>query len=120
MAKDDYDVIAYKILVYYYGILKRAYVFQNEALNKLISKADIADEYFSDILRMMQGEGLITGAVFTRIWGNEYLLSNDTSEISITPAGISYLKGNSRMRQIGEKLKEIPGLVESLIRIVKP
>lgn len=120
MAKDDYDVIVYKVLLYYYAALKRKISFSEDTFAAAISKADIPDEYLVDILRMMQGEGLIEGVVTTKAWGGDYILVSEKSEIAVTAAGIRYLKENSAMKKIGEALKETPGIIASLISIVKP
>ena len=44
MVKDDYDVIAYKILIYLYGALKRKIVFREASFNLIISRAKAADD----------------------------------------------------------------------------
>ena len=120
MAKDDYDVLVYKILLYFYGVMKRKITFQEASFNMIISKAEIPQEYLADILRLMQSEGLIEGASIIRAWGNDYILANDVSEISITAAGIRYLKENSTMKKIGSILGKAPGALANLIGIVKP
>ena len=120
MAKDDYDVIVYKILLYYYAILKRKISYKRETFEALIAKADISNEYLTDILRMMQGEGQIDGVRFTKAWGGNCILISDLSEISITPAGIRYLNENTIMKRIGKTISEIPGIAASLIGIVQP
>lgn len=120
MAKDDYDVLAYEILLYYYAVLKRKIVFKDETFHALISKAEIPDEYLTDILRMLQNEGLLEGVRTVKAWGNEMILSSNLSDIRITAAGIRYLGENSRMKKIGETLSVVPGLISSLINIVKP
>ena len=120
MAKDDYDVLVYKILLYYYAVLKRKVIFDNAAFDELISKAEISIEYLYDIIRMMQDEELIEGAVLKIAWGQDSLLANNLSDIRITAAGIRYLKDNSKMKEVGKLLSGVPGLVASLIGIVKP
>ena len=120
MAKNDYDVIVYKILLYLYAVLKREIVFRKDTFDELISKADISNEYLADILRMMQDEGLIEGALIIRAWGGDSIIAGDMTRIRITAAGIRYLKDNSKMQKIREALVEIPGLAATLINIVKP
>ena len=120
MAKDDYEVIVYKILLYYYAVMKRKVTFTKETFSKTISKAEIPEEYLADIFRLMQSEGLIEGACFTGAWGGIHIMASDESDVSITAAGIRYLKENSRMNKVGEALSKTPGLVASLIEIVKP
>lgn len=120
MAKDDYDVIVYKILLYLYGVMKRKISFQEASFNMIVSRAEISEEYLADILRLMQSEGLIEGAAIVRAWGNDYVLAGDISEIAITAAGIRYLKENSAMKKIGVLLGKAPGTIANLIGIVKP
>lgn len=120
MANDDYDVIVYKILVYYYAVMKRKISFAEETLAAVLSKADIPDEYLADILRLMQSEGLIEGVRLTKAWGCDYILISDKRDISITAAGIRYLKENAKMKKIAGKLMKIPGIVSTLIGIAKP
>ncbi len=50
MAKDDYDTIVYKILLYLYACLKRKIVFDRTTFFKAIDKDAICDEYLADIL----------------------------------------------------------------------
>lgn len=120
MAKDDYNVIVYKILLYFYAILKRKISFRDETFQAAISKADIQDEYLTDVLQMMNDENLITGVRTVKAWGNERIMISKKSNISITAQGIRYLEENSKMKKIGEQLTSIPGLISSLIDIVKP
>lgn len=120
MAKDDYHVIAYKILLYLYAVLKRKIVFDKISFDAVLSKASVSEEYLMDVIRMMQDEGLIRGASFTKAWGNVYILASDITDITITPAGIDYLEGNAMMKKAGAALKEAPGIVSSLINLVKP
>lgn len=58
MTKDDYDVIVYRVLVYYYACLKRKIIFDKAGFNAAVKKDIESDEYFYDVLRMMQDEGL--------------------------------------------------------------
>ena len=58
MAKDDYDVVLFKILTYLYGCMKRKYSFDIHAFNAVISKQNVNDEYLSDILVMATDEEL--------------------------------------------------------------
>ena len=120
MAKDDYNVIAYKILLYFYAVLKRKIVYYEESINALISKSDISDECLTDILHMMQDEGLIKGLTFLNVWGGDCILACGKDEIRITPSGIHYLAENSKMKKVGDILKKTPGIVASLINIVRP
>lgn len=61
MAKDDYNVVVFKILTYLYACLKRTTLFDERVFKQIIDKQSIPDEYLTDILRMMTEEDLITG-----------------------------------------------------------
>lgn len=118
MAKDDYNVIVYKILAYLYAVFKRKITYDYDVFSKLINLDDINEQYFSDILRNLQAEGYIQGLSFTKAWGNEYILISDYSDMVITHKGIQYLSDNSTMKQIKEILIYNVGLIGSLIKII--
>lgn len=118
MAKDDYDVIVYKILVYLYGCLKRKTVFSQEVFNKIIKRDSLNDDYLNDVIRMTQQEGLIEGASFVKAWGNIYIMTSDYSDLQITPTGIHCLKENSTAQKIKEALLESADTIAGLIGIL--
>lgn len=121
MAKDDYNVIVFKILTYLYGCLQRKYTFDNTAFLKVLITQDIAEEYLTDILRYMQDEELIAGLVFTRAWGGEYLLANDYGDMRITPTGVRYLLENGTMAKIKKAiLEDGPAAILTLVQTVLP
>lgn len=120
MAKDDYHVIVYKILLYLYGVMQRKIVFSHDAFNKLIERSDIKEEYLANILRLMQSEGLIEGGAFKKAWGHEYIMISDLEDLQITADGIRYLKENSTMNKVMKSLKDTPGLASSLLSFLKP
>lgn len=117
MAKDDYYVIAYKILVYLYACLKRRIIFNREAFYKAIGKDHINEEYLTDVYRMMTKEGLIKGLSFTKAWGDVYVLSTDEERARITPQGIQYLQDNSKMKSVGKALTDNLDIIASLIKL---
>jgi len=118
MAKDDYNVVVFKILTYYYGLMKRRYNFSTEAFEAAISKKDIHDEYFIDILWNMANDGLLKGMTFVKAWEGTYILTSDIEYASITPAGIKCLMENSTMKRMAEHFKESTELISSLIKTV--
>lgn len=118
MAKDDYDVIVYRVLVYLYACMKRKIVFENDTFQKAVRKNVESDEYFEDILRMMQEEGLISGLAYTTAWGGESIMLSDLCDAKITPSGIRYLNENDRMKRIGNMLKEAADIISKLAAIV--
>lgn len=115
MAKDDYDVIAYKILVYLYACMKGKAVFNKEVFHKAI-KAEISDDYLTKILKLMKDEELISGAVITKAWGGAYILSSEISDLEITAKGIRYLNENDPIRKLiisGGGI--VAGLIEKIL-----
>lgn len=120
MPKDDYDVIVFKLLTYLYACLKRTIVFDGEVFAQYIAKAEIAPEYFVDILCMMQEEGLISGLVFKKVWGGNNILVGDISEAKITANGIRYLNENSKMKIIRKAELASAGLLCDLVKLVMP
>lgn len=119
MSKDDYQVLVYKILLYYYGCLKRKITFDSETFHHSIGK-DIDENYLADIFNMMSEEGYLNGVAITKAWGNILILSCDLSDIKITAKGIEYLTENSSMAKVKEVLKSNGGIIGSLISIVLP
>lgn len=83
MAKDDFFVILFKILTYYYGCMKNRYVFKEEVFFK-IAKGNIDDSYFNKVLKDAVDMGYIKGLAFTHAWGDEYILSSDYTFITGT------------------------------------
>ena len=69
MPTNDYDVIVFKLLVYYYACLKCTTVFKQSEFDLITKKADVNEEYLLYALEMMQDEGLIKGLTLTRAWG---------------------------------------------------
>ena len=117
MAKDDYDMIVYKVLVYLYACLKRKIVFDKLVFLKTVADG-IDEEYLSSVLRLMSMEGLIEGVAFTKAWGNVYIRISDLCEMSITAAGIRYLKENRGMKKAAEAVKEGAEMIASLATLL--
>lgn len=114
MAKDDYEVILYRILVYLYAVKKRSITFEALTFEGSVKRNVENEQYFTDILRMAQDEGLIKGLEFTKAWGNDWLLISDISDAEITAEGIRYIKDNSKMQKIGEMLKDAGDIIIGL------
>lgn len=118
MAKDDYDVIVYRVLVYLYACMKREIIYQDATFQASVRKNVDSDEYFTDALRMMQTEGLIEGLAFVKAWGNDTIMLSRFQDAKITAQGIRYLMENTRMKQIGAKLKESVDIISKLAGIL--
>lgn len=118
MAKDDYDVIVYRVLTYLYACLKHKIIFEESTFQAAVKKNVESDEYFRAVLHMMQEEELIRGLVFTKAWGGEYLLASDLRDAEITAAGIRYLKENGTMKRVCEMLKPTADIIVKLAELV--
>lgn len=118
MAKDDYNVIVFKILVYYYGILKRKVEFEQIAFDYLIDKDSVNSDYFNDVLIMIANEGLISGVSIIVENGTFRISTNHLHDINITHKGVQYIEENSKMKEVKKCLSEVPGAVSELIKIV--
>ena len=116
MAKDDYDVIVYRMLVYLYACAKRKILFEDTTFREAVKKNVENDMYFYDVLRMMQTEGLIEGLVFTSAWGDVFL-ANDLQDAKITADGIHYLKENRTMAKVGTAMKEAVDTIAKLAEV---
>ena len=116
MAADDYFVIVYKVLIYLYGCLKRKIVFSNEEF-EAIAKDGITEEYFEDILKMMNDEGYITGYTQLKVWGG-VITTNEYDNIKITQKGIEYLQENSLMQKVKRFLLESNDIISDLINLI--
>lgn len=118
MAKDDYHVIVYRVLVYYYACLKRKITFDDASFAAAVKKDLKSNEYLTDVLRMMQSEDLICGLAFKKIWGNEYILITELNEAEITPPGIRYLEEDSIMKKVSDFLKDSADITAKLAGMI--
>lgn len=103
MAKDDYNVIKFKVLVYIYGVLKRRYNFDDDEFNQLLERNNIENGYFLDVIELMLEEGLIKNVSIQRAMGGDGFIMPCLSYIKITYKGINHLEENSLMNKIKEK-----------------
>ena len=116
MAKDDYNVIVFKILTYLYAVLKRKTVFDINEFKTAVGSID--ENYLNDLLEMMQNEGFIKGLIFVHAWGIEPLICNDLSQMRITFKGMQFLTENSKMKEVKEFLLKNVDTISSLIKLV--
>lgn len=114
MARDDYNVIVFKILVYLYAVMKNNRIFNQVEFDKAIGRKAINEEYLLRVYKMMEDEGLIKNALFSRAWGNDLIPLFEEKELSITAQGIRYLEDNDKMKEVGQFLK---GNVDTIIKL---
>jgi hypothetical protein len=118
MAKDDYDVVVFKILLYYYAIFKGTILFNETEFKRAIKYNSFADGYLERVLKLMSEENLIDEVYVSKAWGNQYMMLNDLSDIEITAEGIHYLKENSGMENVKKYLLDHVEMISALINIV--
>ena len=114
MAKDDYYVIVFKILVYLYAVFRGKEAFRQERYDKAIGKKNINEEYLLRIYKMMSDEGYIEKLSFTRAWGSDLIPLFDESELKITQKGIDHIETNDKMKTAGRYLAEKADTISNL------
>ena len=115
MAKDDYQVIVFKVLAYLYTVMKGKQIFYQKKYDKAIGKKDINEEYLIRVYKMMADEGLIDGAYFIRAWGNDFIQMFEEKDLSVTAKGIRYLEENDKMKDVGNFLKERTDTIATML-----
>lgn len=114
MAKDDYYVIAYRILAYLYACLKAG---EEPDLNYISHESDVIGislNYWEYIIRNLYQEGYLENVLLVPVIGRKSPEVRLKSNTMITPKGIEFLQNNSTMSKAKEFLKTlketIPGL----------
>ena len=94
MSKDDFEVVAYKVLSYLYACLKAGAV-PSEAKAREVSR--VGEVYFYAALSSLQEKGLIGPVKEFRDAGGDVVGMAGT--LSITIDGAAYLSDNGAMRR---------------------
>lgn len=115
MARDDYDVVVFKVLLYYYAVFKGTILFNETEFKRAIKYDSFTDGYLERTLKLMSEENLINGVHVSKAWGNQYMMLNDLSDIEITAVGIHYLKENSRMESVKKYLLDHIEFISMLV-----
>lgn len=113
ISSNDYDVIVCKVLVYLYGKYKRIDV-PDDYLTPMTKDFPVCQEMFNETLAMMLDEGLIKGFEYIKARGGDEIIVLENN-IRITPTGIHYLKDNSIMRKIVEKIPEAASIASLFV-----
>ena len=98
MAKDDYNVIKFKILVYLYGILKRRVFYRH--------------------LRTYAWRKLNKKHYYINSDGGHKFINSDISNVKITARGINHLEENKLMNKIKENALSSLGLLGEFVKKV--
>lgn len=110
MARDDYFVIAAKILDYLYKCLKKGIAPEPELLSP--EALGINESYWNYIFQNLSEYGYITGVISKKLIGNpEVQVKLQYNKLRITPPGIEYLAENSTMKRALETLQTIKDLI---------
>lgn len=104
MAKNDYWVVVYKILSYYFQKMKDGGLADENEINA--SALEIPHLYLMDVYRNLFDDGFLTGTCVTGDMSGKVYIEN-LSLVRITTKGIEYLEDNSKMKQAYKILKEI-------------
>ena len=99
MSKDDFEVVAYKVLSYLYACLKAGAV-PSEA--KALEVSRVGEVYFYAVLSSLQSKGLVEPIRELRDMNGDVVAIAGT--LSITMDGAAYLKENGAMRRVGRFL----------------
>ena len=105
MAKDDYYVLAYRLLAYLYACLKEGEKPDPEYFKAGTEKFPIGEEYWNYLFIHLCEDGYIEGIRITKRLQN--MVSIRTCDIAITPKGIEFLQENTSMKKALQFLKEI-------------
>lgn len=108
MAKDDYFVIAYRLLKYLYDCLKKGQTVSSEILTPEFF--GIGEEYWAYIIRNLYQDGYVEGVSLTRI-GRKPDYPSIQEHFNITPKGIQYIQDNSVFEKIRGYVKDISSMI---------
>ncbi len=115
MAKDDYDVLVCKVLVYLYRKLKGKGEIDPHYLLPRTKDFPIDEEYFEYVLMSLYKECLIENITVFKVWGGDEIISN-IDKIRITPKGIAHLRDNSLMEKIAQTIPEAASIASLFLK----
>lgn len=113
MAKDDLNVIMFKILVYLYDCMKSGDKVKQSnfnAENNYFAK-ELKQEYINSICLMLEENNYTKGFCATTAWGGDVIITSYDAKITIE--GFEYLKENKLMKKVYNFLKETKGWIPS-------
>nr|AHF24743.1 hypothetical protein [uncultured bacterium Contig12] len=108
MAKDDYDVIVFRILGYLYKQLKSGQPAEPEMLRHDSKTCNhINEEYWKYVVTNMQEAGLIQGLKKEEGQDEYDRIEEQLKNIRITPKGIGVLSDNPMIERVEKMIKGI-------------
>lgn len=109
MPKDDYFVIAYRLLKYLYDCRKKSRRPGREVLDPDFFQID--NGYWEYILRNLFADGYVEGIDVIQICGKPDPGVKILSNFGIMPKGIQYLSENSMFAKIKGAVKDIAEMI---------
>lgn len=110
MAKDDFFVIAYRILAYLYACMKAGEIPDDDMISP--EKLKIPQRYWNSIVGNLWKAGYIEGVTpFSPLGGETAYVPKG---MAITMLGIEYLQSNSTMEKAKVFLKELKEIIPGL------
>lgn len=111
MAKDDMNLIMFKVLAYLYECMVNGIAVQNKNFkveNNFFAEG-LNQQYLNDICSMLEDKGYTKGFKFVNTWGIEVIALSYSAKV--TPEGFEYLKENTAMKKAYNYLKEVKGWI---------
>lgn len=106
MVADDYHVILYQLLAYFYECLKDGRDVSLDALNKYKADLMLNDKYWNYILKHLAEDGLVEGIGKVSAIGTAGQHLRFTGETAITPYGIAFLLEEPMMEKAKTAIKD--------------
>lgn len=117
MARDDMDVIFYKILTYFYRVAKAGEKPRYEDYCCKCKMFDIPGDYWSLIMNELINEGYLKG--FTMVIVKGPTLIQQMDDASITYKGTQFLEDDAKMKEVKRVLgASFEVLMNSIIQAV--
>lgn len=100
MAKDDMEVVIYKILRYLYECMKQAKVASFEDMFNVAGLAGMPQRYYGQVIEEMMRQGFVAGFQVTKTKSGTIVHLD--SDARVTLEGATFLAENSRMKKAAE------------------
>ena len=107
MAKDDYQVVVFRILKYLYQQLKKGASAEAEMLRHDSRTCKVNETYWRYIITSMQEEGLIRGLKKGKGQEAYDQLEEQLGNLQITPKGIDMLSDSRKEERVDQLIKGV-------------
>lgn len=114
MAKNDYHVLAFRLLAYLYACLKSGEEPSHDYIRYGTDRFPIGEAYWYYLLTNLYNDGYISGVALIPIAGCPEKGVKLLPNLCITPKGIEYLQENSMMNKAKDFLKTIKEIVPGI------